>query len=105
MIAVWSIGCVIHLFIARLVSRVNGTSTRAQEIRMNGLLGGMLRVSAVLAEQGILLMDSAMRVNLKGGRARPGVEFEDVAAKIGLDKTAGGRGPQCSTWTETAAST
>ncbi len=33
-----------------------------------------------------------MRVEVKAGRSRPGVIFEDVAARIGLDKTAGGRG-------------
>jgi len=33
-----------------------------------------------------------MRVEVKAGRHTPKVQFEDVAAKIGLDKTAGGRG-------------
>ncbi len=34
----------------------------------------------------------SMRVEVKAGRHEPSVQFEDVAAKIGLDKTAGGRG-------------
>jgi hypothetical protein len=32
------------------------------------------------------------RIEVKAGRATPSVEFEDVAAQIGLDKTAAGRG-------------
>ncbi len=32
------------------------------------------------------------RMNLKAGLHRPKVQFEDVAARIGLDKTSGGRG-------------
>jgi tetratricopeptide (TPR) repeat protein len=34
----------------------------------------------------------SMRVDVKAGRSHPTVMFEDVAAKIGLDKTAGSRG-------------
>src|SRR6185312_11416065 len=32
------------------------------------------------------------RISIKAGWAKPAVEFEDVAAKVGLDKTSGGRG-------------
>jgi hypothetical protein len=34
----------------------------------------------------------SMRLEVKAGRNKPRVEFEDVAAKIGLDKTSAGRG-------------
>ena len=45
------------------------------------------------------------RMELKVGYEKPTVEFEDIAARVGLDKTSAGRGSPSSITTTTACST